>query len=40
MKWWKRKDFLHVYNITSLDVFFNEKAVGGVRYSEKIHLFK
>ncbi len=40
MKWWRRKDFQYIFNKTALDVFFNEKAVGGARYSDKIDLYK
>ena len=38
MKWWRRKKFQYLYNSTTMDVFFNEKAVGGVRYTEKLDL--
>lgn len=40
MKWWKRKKFQYLYNATTLDVFVNEKAVGGTRYTEKLDLHK
>jgi hypothetical protein len=40
MKWWKRKKFQYLYNTTTMDVFVNEKAVGGVRYTEKLDLHK
>ena len=40
MKWWRRTDFQYVFNATALDVFVNEKALGGVRYTEKVPLHK
>jgi len=40
MHWWKKSHFTRLFNSTSFDVFVNELAVGGTRYSEKMDLFR
>ena len=40
MHWWKKSHFTRLFNSSVFDVFVNELAVGGTRYSEKMDLFR